>query len=117
MRAVFTAARFTATSASACLNAACASSYSCLLTALIASQFTETLRLQPRRGDVGFGLHERGLRAVQGGPHTWRIDLIQGLPRLHVGALGKQTLLKDAADLRPDFRHLKRRDAPGKGVV
>ena len=37
MRAVFTAARFTATSASACLNAACASSYSCLLTALIAS--------------------------------------------------------------------------------
>ena len=42
------------------------------------------------------------------------VDLVEGLPRLDVGAFGEQALLDDAADLRPHLGDPVGGRAPGE---
>ena len=68
----------------------------------------------------GFGLGQARLCAFERGFIHRRVDLVELLPFLHVGAFLEQALENDAVDLRPNFRNAEGRGAAwqlgGQGI-
>ena len=68
-------------------------------------QFPAAFRLQLERGQIGLGLAQRRLGRVQGHLKGRRVNLVEQLSGLDVGAFPELPLFDNAVDLRADFRH------------
>ena len=76
-------------------------------------QFLVAVGLEPCGAQVGLRLGQGGLGAGVAGAVGGRVDLVQGLPCLHVAALGELPRLHDAAHLGPYFGDQVRHGAAG----
>ena len=112
MRAVSTAALFASISATACWSAAAGVIVILPADRIDGRQLFVALHLRPDGRHVCLGPGKAGLRAGVGGLVQGRVDLVEHVARLDIGAFGKQALLDDAAHLGPHFG-----DETGRGAA
>ncbi len=72
------------------------------------------MRVLGRLIEHRLGARERGLIRLHLDLERPRIDAIQGIAGLHLGALMEQALDDDAGNARADFSDTRRRDAAGQ---